>query len=205
MTTPNVITQDLIDNAYSYTDYVALFENVVTNNTTTGPDKSEAMVSYTQLNWQRHQRAEKNIDLQQNEIDSLSKTNGNFTLLVITEPWCGDAASIVPVLAKLASSSEKLDLKLILRDEHPEVMDNYLTNGSRSIPKVVILDEDLNELGVWGPRPQAAMKLLHEFKSNPDMDRETFYKNIQKFYAKNKGVDIQTEIAALIKASEVKA
>ena len=47
-----------------------------------------------------------------------------------------------------------LELRIVLRDEHPEVMDRYLTNGSRSIPIVIALDEEFRELGHWGPRPR---------------------------------------------------
>ena len=73
---------------------------------------------------------------------------------MIAEDWCGDASSTVPVLAKLADAVPGLELRVILRDQHPEVMDRYLTNGSRSIPIVIALDEQFRELGHWGPRPR---------------------------------------------------
>ena len=60
----------------------------------------------------------------------------------------------MPVLAKLAATVPGLELRVILRDQHPEVMDRYLTNGSRSIPIVIALDEQFRELGHWGPRPR---------------------------------------------------
>ena len=74
-------------------------------------------------------------------------------LLVIAEDWCGDASNTVPVVAKLADAVPGLELRVILRDANPEVMDRYLTNGSRSIPVVIALDENYQELGHWGPRP----------------------------------------------------
>ena len=74
-------------------------------------------------------------------------------LLVIAEDWCGDASNTVPIMAKLADAAPGLELRVILRDQNPEVMDQYLTNGTRSIPIVIVLDEDFQELGHWGPRP----------------------------------------------------
>ena len=77
-------------------------------------------------------------------------------LLVIAEDWCGDASSTTPLVAKLADEVPGLELRILRRDEYPEVMDRYLTNGSRSIPIVIALDEEFRELGHWGPRPARA-------------------------------------------------
>src|SRR6476659_6576681 len=74
-------------------------------------------------------------------------------LLVIAEDWCGDASNTVPIIARFAASVPGFELRVIMRDQHPEVMDQYLTNGSRSIPIIIVLDEAFQEIGHWGPRP----------------------------------------------------
>ena len=74
-------------------------------------------------------------------------------LLVIAEDWCGDASSTIPIVARFADAVPGMELRLLRRDEHPELMDRYLTNGARSIPIVIVLDESFRELGHWGPRP----------------------------------------------------
>ncbi|HEY7635363.1 MAG TPA: thioredoxin family protein [Gemmatimonadales bacterium] len=106
-------------------------------------------------------------------------------LLVVAEDWCGDASSTVPVLARLAEVLPGLELRIILRDQNPEVMNRYLTNGSRSIPIVIALDERMQEVGHWGPRPSAlqawVMANLHT------MAKAELYPQVRKWYARDQG------------------
>lgn len=199
-TTETLITKELIDSAMTWQEYWNLNEQLVAENRTTGPDQSETMLKYTVLNWTRMQRLNKTLELQDDVVEAVSKVSERFVILAITEAWCGDAAQNLPAIAKIAELNPNIEFKLILRDEHPEIMDAYLTNGNRSIPKVIILKGDaLNEVGVWGPKPAEAMKLLAEFKANPSMPRDEFYKQLHTWYAKNKSVDVQYEILNLLK------
>ncbi len=116
-------------------------------------------------------------------------------LLVIAEDWCGDASSTVPVLAKLAAAVPGLELRIILRDQHPEVMDLYLTNGSRSIPIVIALDEQFRELGHWGPRP-------HDLQAWVTANRLTvpkaeLYPQVRQWYARDHGEATLREVLAV--------
>ncbi len=120
-------------------------------------------------------------------------------LIAIVEDWCGDASNTVPVLAKLGDVAECLEMRLIERDENPEVMDRYLTNGARSIPIVIVLDADLKELGHWGPRPAELQHWVMAYKDS--MSKEERYRHIRRWYAKDKGVSILSELLELIESA----
>jgi hypothetical protein len=121
-------------------------------------------------------------------------------LLVLAEDWCGDASNTVPVLARWAEAVDGLSLRILRRDEHPEVMNRYLTNGSRSIPIVIALDEDFNELGYWGPRPRELQAWVMANKDT--MDKAERYKQVRRWYARDKG---ETAIREVLEAMGVKA
>ena len=113
-------------------------------------------------------------------------------LLVIAEDWCGDASNTVPVIAKLANSAPGLELRVILRDQHPNVMDRYLTNGSRSIPIVIALDESYQELGHWGPRPAELQAWVMANRST--IPKAELYPQVRKWYARDRGETTLREV-----------
>jgi len=113
-------------------------------------------------------------------------------LLVIAEDWCGDASSTVPVVAKLAATVPGLELRVILRDQHPELMDQYLTNGSRSIPIVIALDESYHELGHWGPRPRELQAWVMEHRLT--VPKSELYPQVRQWYARDRGETTLREV-----------
>ncbi len=117
-------------------------------------------------------------------------------LRIIAEDWCGDASSTVPVLARLGDEAECLEIRIVRRDEHPEIMDEYLTNDSRSIPIVIALDGNFNELGHWGPRPSELQEwvLANKLKMPP----KERYKRVRRWYARDRGVTTFREVLALL-------
>jgi len=117
-------------------------------------------------------------------------------LLAIAEDWCGDASNTVPVLAKLGARASCLEMRVLKRDENPDVMDRYLTNGARSIPIVIVLNEDLEELGHWGPRPSELQQWVMDHKDT--MPKEERYKQVRRWYAKDKGETTMREVLGLI-------
>jgi hypothetical protein len=116
-------------------------------------------------------------------------------LLVIAEDWCGDASSTIPIVARFADAVPGMELRLIRRDEHPEVMGRYLTNGSRSIPIVIVLDEVFGELGHWGPRPTALQTWVME--NRPRMPKAELYPHIRRWYARDRGETTLREVLAV--------
>jgi hypothetical protein len=119
-----------------------------------------------------------------------------FRLLVISEDWCGDAVNTVPVLARWAEQAANLELRMVRRDEHPDVMDAYLTGASRSIPVVVVLTDAMEEVGHWGPRPGPLQAWVVERK-RAGAGKE-IYPEIRTWYAKDKGETALREVLALL-------
>lgn len=196
----NIITQKLIDEAYSYPEYVELTAALFKDNRTTNGETGDDWLEYTKLNLHRMARLDKTTVVDEDTAGILKNYPRKITWLVLTEGWCGDAAQILPVLNKMAALSPNIELRLILRDEHPEVMDQYLTNGkSRSIPKLVALDsETLEELGTWGPRPAPIQNLFEQMTANSDNDFEDVKKDMQLWYNRDNGATIIKEIKELL-------
>ena len=116
-------------------------------------------------------------------------------LLVLAEDWCGDASNTIPILAKLVEEVPGLELRVLRRDEHPEVMDRYLTDGARSIPIVIALDAEFREVGHWGPRPA---ELQAWVMANREMiPKSDIYPQVRKWYARDRGESTLREVLAL--------
>lgn len=153
---------------------------------------------YINLNLRRMHRVEKTY-IPSAEINKQVKGLKHKTYwLVLTEHWCGDASQSLPALQAIAElSGGKIELKLVYRDRHDELMNAYLTNGTRSIPKLVQLDEHLNVTGIWGPRPSVSQKLVKELKANP-ATAATYGNELHRWYAKDKQQSLEKEAAQLI-------
>lgn len=119
-------------------------------------------------------------------------------LLVLAEDWCGDASNTIPVLAKLVEQVPGLELRVLRRDEHPEVMDQYLTNGARSIPIVIVLDADFMELGHWGPRPTELQAWV--MANRDSLPKGELYPQARKWYARDRGESTLREVLAAARA-----
>jgi hypothetical protein len=113
-------------------------------------------------------------------------------LLVIAEDWCGDASNTVPAIAKLVDATPDLALRVIQRDQYPEVMDRYLTNGSRSIPIVIVLDENFREIGHWGPRPTELQAWV--MANRATIPKSELYPQVRKWYARDRGETTLREV-----------
>jgi hypothetical protein len=113
-------------------------------------------------------------------------------LLVIAEGWCGDASNTVPVVARFAELAPGFELRVIERDANPEVMDQYLTNGSRSIPIVIALDENYQEVGHWGPRPTELQAWVMANRST--LPKSELYPQVRKWYARDRGETTLREV-----------
>ncbi len=188
------------NNPFTFESFFAYCEQLVAEGRTSGPDQSEFLVQFTKLNLQRMKRWHKTVELAETTHTALTQTCAQ-QWFVITEAWCGDSAQNLPVLARMAEeSSGKIDLKILLRDEHPELIDAYLTNGGRSIPKLISFDpHNKIELFNWGPRPAGATALFMDWKTNPaGRDFEAFEKELHTWYAHDKGLEVQAEVGALL-------
>ncbi|TCP25016.1 thioredoxin-like protein [Tenacibaculum skagerrakense] len=182
----------------SYTEYRDLVSDLLREQKSTGPNQSEALYNYSLLNDRRMKRLDKTSKLTEETIENVKKISQPQTWLVLTEGWCGDAAQNLPVLNKIAEENENVDLKLVLRDENLELMDVFLTNGGRSIPKLIALDENKNVLFTWGPRPSVATKMITDYKEQNGMVDAKIKEDLQRWYNKDKGINVQEDLISLL-------
>ena len=149
--------------------------------------------NYTKLNFSRVNRWEKKGELSTETLEAIGNIDRDLDWILITEPWCGDAAHSVPFIQMMVAESDKINMEIYLRDEHPELMEKYHTNGSHSIPKLVVRDRNTKEdLFVWGPRPVELESIRLELKD--EMEYSELSKIIQKWYNDDKGSTVQKEI-----------
>jgi hypothetical protein len=192
---------DIAKNPYTYHAYKDLIAELVAKESNSGEVTPERIIA-TKINAQRIKRIDRQFEAG-NEIKNILKQQKKEWLwIVLVESWCGDAAQNIPVIAKIAEQSPKIELKLILRDENPEIMDAYLTNNSRSIPKLICIDKESGEeVGTWGPRPKEIQALMEKFKKlNPDVSHSDFIAFLHTLYTREKGNSLQKEFANLLKA-----
>ena len=197
------ITSELLAGGFSYPEFVKFTEQLIQENRTTGANQSEEYLAYTRMSLQRMVRWNKTSKVSE-KLEQLIRTiNQPQVWLVITEAWCGDGAQSIPHLAKLADLNPLITLKIVFRDEHPDLMDAYLTNGNRSIPKLIAMTADLQqELFTWGPKPKYLLDRLAAFKRNSGgLTYLEFLEEIHLWYAKNKQKDLESEIYPLISST----
>jgi hypothetical protein len=195
------ITRALIDKSIPFEDYLHHSEKLFNQGRSTSQDEkynTEEVLGYTKLNLARMTRIFKTADIDQNIIKSFSTIPRVWIWLVISESWCGDAAQSVPVMAKIASLSPQFEFGILLRDEHPELIDSFLTKGARAIPKLICLDfVTLKILGDWGPRPKPAQEKMVQWIAE-GLEHHQRVEQIQKWYNEDKTVSIQSELLAKI-------
>ena len=155
-------------------------------------------LQYVPMNKQRSARIEKTYIPSPEITQIVEKIQTRQTWLVITEDWCGDSSQIVPYILSIAKLSTNITIRFLLRDSFPEIMDKYLTNGTKSIPKIIAFDtQDEKELWTWGPRPsQAAQEFLQ--RKAEGMAKSDNQLLLHKWYAQDKGKNIEREIGELI-------
>lgn len=199
----NIIEKSLA-NSYTYLEYRNLVSSLLEEGKSTGPEQSEALTNYSLLNDKRMKRLDKTIKISDSTAQEIKQLQEPQTWLVITEGWCGDAAQNLPVIAKMAALNSNINLKLVLRDENLDLMDLFLTNGGRSIPKLIILDQENNVLNTWGPRPRIATKMVADYKAEHGALDAQFKQDLQVWYNKDKGLSTQEDFVKIIQNTTLK-
>ena len=198
------IIEQSLTSAYTYQDYRDLVQNLLAEGKSTGPNQSEDLTNYSMLNDRRMKRLDKTITISEETKLEIQKITAPQTWLVLTEGWCGDAAQNLPVLHKMAELNDNIKLKLILRDDHLALMDLFLTNGGRSIPKLIALNSKNNVINTWGPRPTVATKMVADYKAkNGNLDAQ-FKQDLQVWYNKDKGKSTQDDFVKMIQKASLK-
>lgn len=185
----------------SYRQYFDLTKSDVENsNERLLSDTEKKQLSDKKLNLHRMARIEKHFQVSEELKTIIQSIDEPQTWMIISETWCGDSAQNIPCIAKIAELNPLIDLKIILRDEHPEIMDLYLTNGTRSIPIAVIFSEDGTELLKWGPRPQEAKKLFDDLTAQ-GIEKSAKLEKLHLWYGRNRGSDLQKELRQMLQMS----
>jgi hypothetical protein len=192
-----MITSELIKKGMSYEAYKRLVADKFNEGKTTGIN-TEEYLNFSRINLYRMDRLDKTIVLEEKLVLALSNVKDACYLIAISEGWCGDAAQNIPVFAKISAIST-FDLRILLRDENPSVMDQYLTSGARSIPKIIaVRKKDLKQIFVWGPRPAALQALVGEMLARGISKAEKGIL-VQGWYNSDKTKTIQSELLELVR------
>ncbi len=205
MAVTSELLNEYLAKGISYEAYRNLIDKLQLEGRSTAVEDNEDRIQYTSLNVKRMDRVDKKVDLLNSISLRLLGLSGQYTFLLLAESWCADASQIVPVIAKIASNSYQINLKILLRDENLPLMDKFLSNGGRAIPKLIIIDrEDESVVAEWGARPEEAIKMVQDYKAEYGKIDAQFKIELQKWYNKNKGVAIQEEILELLEEVEEK-
>lgn len=176
----------------NFQEYLSYFEAVLNNPEQYPTYADPEYYNYTKMNWSRNNRWLKRFEVGEELKQKISAITSAQTWILITEPWCGDAAHSVPQIARIAELNPNITLDIQLRDAEPFLIDQYLTNGGKSIPKLIVRDADGRDVFVWGPRPDALQDLFFQMKEEGKAFEE-IKEVIQKWYNEDKGAELQKE------------
>ena len=193
------IIEESLKKSISYKDYRDIVKILVENNSTTGNDKSEALINYTLLNDRRMKRWDKTMKVPQEVHNNVAEISEKITWLVLTESWCGDAAHQIPVMNKMAELNDNIDLKVVLRDENEALMNLFLTNGNKSIPKLIMIDNETGDvINSYGPRPSEAIKMVNDYKKEHGKLTPEFKEDLQHWYNRDKGQNTLKDLTKML-------
>ena len=190
-------------NSYSYLEYRKIVSDLLSEGKSTGNEQSENLLHYSTLNETRLKRLDKTISVPEEISTQLKVLEKEYIWLVIAEGWCGDAAQILPILNKMALKSNKIDLRIVFRDLNEDVMTLFLTNGARTIPKLIVVDKASGRVcDHWGPRPKGASDLIKIYKQQFGIVDEEAKTQLQMWYLHDKGLSTQNEVAQMMVSIE---
>ena len=184
----------------SYIKYRKFVSDQLALGKVTGDMQTPELVHYTLLNETRMNRLDKKVIIPEDNIQKLLNLKKEYAWLVIAEGWCGDVAQLLPVLNKLAMITPHIEMKIVFRDDNPKLMNLFLTNGARSIPKLIVLDNNTKDiLGHWGPRPKPATDLVKSYRDQYGKIDDTIKTELQLWYLRDKGLTTQDEVISLMR------
>ncbi len=198
---------EALGNSFLYLDYRQHIAELYADHKTTGSSQSEDYLNYTNMNIRRMDRLDKKAELSPETIEAIQSIDTPMIWLTLTEAWCADAAQTIPYLSKMAELNDHIDLRLILRDDNLDIMDAHQFHGTRSIPRVIVLNSSMNVIGEWGPRPEDAHRIVHQAKIDKAATRDGAIKavidyekvkDLQFWYKKDKGAGMQRELIDIV-------
>ncbi len=191
-------------NGLTYEEYKSRWIEELENENPETLDKSKKeLYDYKKLNLQRSNRISKSYNVSEELKEAIASINEEQLWMVITEAWCGDSAQTLPYIAKIAGLNSKVNLRILLRDTNPDIIDLYLTNGTKSIPKLVAFDNEGSEIFTWGPRPKTAQDYIKQLKAEGIVKPE-LYEKLHLWYGRNRGKDLEDEFLQIFSNIETR-
>lgn len=193
-----ILDISLIDRLFTWQEYLdyssQLFKKDHRTTSESETYNSEEILDYTRLNFARIKRVGKKLQLSEEIKETITKLPVKLRWIMLVESWCGDVAQVGPVIAEIAASSDLIEFSLVLRDKNIDLMDQFLTNGGRSIPKLICLNPDTYQvIGSWGPRPQILQELMNGWASE-EITLMQKAERLHKWYANDHTINTQAEL-----------
>lgn len=198
LTIPSFVIERATTQGLTYEQYMAAARaRVEATDPATLDDEARHLHEVTQLNFRRSDRIERTYQPSENLRRAIAAIREPQVWMVISESWCGDSAQSLPHIMRLASLNPMIDLRILERDSHPDVMDAFLTGTARSIPIFVAWDVEGRQLLRWGPRPAAGVRLVDELKAAGKV-KDDILEQLHLWYGRNRGADLEAELLALL-------
>lgn len=178
-------------NVYTYEAYREMIDQLLEAGKTTGPIQTEDKVEFTRLNVVRMNRLDKRAFIDEDLKEQLAEMPRQVWL-VVAEAWCGDASQNLPYLKKMADVNPLIDLRIVLRDENTDIIDGFLTNGGRAIPKLIAIDDEGDIAFTWGARPVAIQEEFLRLKEQ-GLPKAEVDRTLQLLYSRDKGQSLQDD------------
>jgi len=192
------LIEESLKSSYTYPEYVKLMEDLLAEGKSTAPQQDENLTEYSKMNLRRMKRWEKTLKISTEAEAKIKAYVGKMIWLVISEGWCGDAAHSLPVIHQLADLNPNIEMRVVLRDQHEDLMNQFLTNGGKSIPKLIMYDVDQKEvIADWGPRPTTATQMVEDYKAEHGQVDIEFREQLQLWYNKDRGQNIIDDLLKL--------
>lgn len=191
------VVSEGLENSMSYSNYESLVKELYQKGESTTKGGDESLLEYTKLNISRMKRLGKTTKLEAEVIEKVSSLKKTITWLVLSEGWCGDAAQNLPIINAIAEQNDNIELRIVLRDENPELMQAFLTNGNMAIPKLIQIEND-EVSNTWGPRPSIATQMVVDYKAKHGSLTAEFKTELQLWYNKDKGQNTIEDILKML-------
>jgi len=190
--------KNYLEKSLTFVEYEQIIDKAVAEQKTTGRNQTPELAEYTELNQYRMKRLAKTVKLNSSLVEITRNLKIKWIWLILTEAWCGDAAQNIPPIELIAAENDCIETRYLLRDENLDLMDKYLTNGARAIPKLICLNaETLEEIGTWGSRPAAADRLFKELKAK-GLEKSEIIKQIIRWYNDDHTASLQAEFEKIL-------
>ena len=199
MTPPDAHARAL-QSGLSYADYLAAWRAKLTAPTQALDADARRYVFYARYNFERSERVHAAFVPSPRLTAALALLSAPQLWLVITEDWCGDSAYALPVIADAAARTPLVTLRILPRDAHLDVMDGYLTNGGRSIPKLIGFGADGRELFQWGPRTADAVRHRETLVAE-GLEKTAVIARLTDWYDADGWTSFDAELAGLVEGS----